>query len=87
MRTKRRKSPQKIAPIPARTAAVAPVLAATPVDDWSTPLLKVAEVARALRVSERTVYTYIDNGMLERVKIGGQTLHITSASLKQLMTP
>jgi hypothetical protein len=87
MRSKRTKfQPKKIARTPAQTA-VAVRARAEKADDLSGPLLKIDEVARALRVSERSVHTYIGKGLLERVKIGPQTLRITSASLQKLMTP
>jgi excisionase family DNA binding protein len=87
MRTQRRKSaPKKLAPIPARPIPPIVVAPAFPsVND--APLLKVDEVARVLRVTERTVYAYINAGILKRVKIGNQTSRITSASLQKLMTP
>jgi excisionase family DNA binding protein len=87
MRAKRTKSPpKKLARTPAQTVAVVRASAAT-ADDLSAPLLRVSEVARALKVSERSIYTYVDKGLLERVKIGAQTMRITSESLKRLMTP
>jgi excisionase family DNA binding protein len=91
MRTPRRKSapkaPKKPTTVPAHP--VHPVIVAPPSinDILSAPLLRVPEVARLLQVTERTIYTYIDAGLLERVKIGNQTTRVTNKSLQKLIAP
>jgi hypothetical protein len=91
MRTQRRKSAPKkpaAAPIPARPVHHPVVVAPPTINDiLSAPLLKVPDVARLLQVTERTIYAYVNAGILERVKIGNQTSRITSKSLQKLLTP
>ena len=48
-------------------------------------LMRIPEVARELGVSERSVQSYLAQGLLERVKIGTRTVRISRQSLMKLM--
>ena len=48
-------------------------------------LLRIPEVARELGVSERTIQSYLDQGLLERVRIGSRTVRVSRQSLMKLM--
>ena len=89
-----RKSPKTIAkaatPPPRKRvllASAARISEAAPpnLDPDDTTLLKIAEVAAILRVTERTVRTYMRNGLLRKAKFGFQTTRIYRDSVLKLM--
>jgi hypothetical protein len=95
VKTKRRISPPKtVANVPSsgpESEAPATSNADTPSSPNSAepsgepPLLRVADAAHALRVSERSIHNYLAQGLLERVRIGTRTLRISRVSLLRLM--
>ena len=49
-----------------------------------TTLLKVPELAEAMRVSKKTVYSWIDRGIIKGIKIG-HTVRINREQLKDFL--
>lgn len=84
MKTKNRRVqlPQKVLASPAAPASL-PL--PSPITSPPSMLLRIPEVARELAVSERTIQSYLEQGLLERVKIGTRTVRISRASLLKLM--
>jgi excisionase family DNA binding protein len=89
-RTRRFKLPPKVPTLSPEMLPVPPVSPAlTDFAQRSQPpppmLLRIPEVARELGVSERTIQSYLAQGLLERVKLGSRTIRISRRSLMALM--
>jgi excisionase family DNA binding protein len=52
--------------------------------DRPTPLLTVPEVAAILRVTDRTVRRWANEGRIERIKLGG-VARFTASSIEELI--
>lgn len=48
-------------------------------------LVTIPEAARALSVSRRQIYNWIDSGRLERKKLGTKLVRVTTRSIKKLV--
>ena len=85
MRSARVKSPPK-PPAPRAAKPPAPVVAAPAPAPQAPlpPLMTIKEVAWALHVGERTVYQYLKDGLLERRKLGSQTMRIPRQSFAEV---
>ena len=90
MKTRRHKlPPAKKAPTPEAKAPMAPN--ATPEvgagDDGEDEdlLIRTADAAHKLNVSENTIRKYMQLGLLDRVRLGTRTIRTTKSSLTKLM--
>lgn len=48
------------------------------------PMYTLKEVEEIIKVSQRTIYTYIENGTLKAVKVGGRW-KVTEEALKEFL--
>ena len=82
-RYRRRKSSPKTLPAAAPKKpilkSIAQVVAEKP------PMLTVDDVAAVLQLSTRTIHTYLNDGLLKRVKLGHKTVRIPRDSVLRFM--
>lgn len=53
---------------------------------WKNDLLTIEEVAKALKVSKRTVYRWVDSGDLKVARIGRKTYRVFESDVKKFVS-